>query len=132
MKKIIAILLSMICCLVIYSTNASADDYRVNPEHIGTYNMLGLHDSWIIIRSTNCSVHVVYSQNVNRYISSTTDSGYMNNNHFLMTFDSYAIVDQNGDIISSVYDSTFIQGTVTVSSEYTDININGMIYEKLN
>ncbi len=132
MKKVISFLLSMVCCLTIGCANIAAEEYRVNPEHIGTYNMLGMLDSWIIIRSTNCSVHVVYSQNANQFISSTCSDGYMNNNHFLMNFDSYAIVNQSGNIISSVHESTFIQGTVTVTSKYTDININGMTYEKTN
>lgn len=129
MKKIIALIMSLSCCLSICCLSVLGFDI-LNENYAGTYYMVGVFNSWITVRSGGCDVHVVYDRLENTYISATGGSGYLNNNYFLSSYNSYMIVNQSGNKIRNVYEPTHIQGNVNLEGNYIDINIDGMIYEK--
>lgn len=131
MKKIVALIISLSCCLSILGLNISAFDI-LNTNYAGTYYMVGVFNSWITVRTGGCDVHIVYDRLENTYISATGGSGYLNDNYFLSSYNAYMVVDQSGNKIRNLYEPTSIQGSVTVdkNSKYIDINIDGMIYEK--
>lgn len=133
MKKIIALIVSLSCCLSILCLTISAADFDIlNSNYAGTYYMVGIFNSWITVRSGGCDVHIVYDRLENTYISATGGSGYLNDKYFLSSYSSYMVVDQSGNKIRNEYEPTSIQGSVTVDKnlKYIDINIDGMIYEK--
>lgn len=129
MKKVISFIVGVACCLCVCMVNVSAE-FIVNPNHLGTYYMLGSYSSFINIRTGGCDVHIVYDELENKFINASNGAGYMNNNYFRATYDAYSIVNQDGEIVRNVYDSTTITGTVDVTSDYIDIIVHGMIYEK--
>lgn len=131
MKKMVAVLLSIVYCFASYTISSFAFDV-LNSKYEGTYYMLGTFYSFITVRAGGCDVHIVYDELENQYISATGGSGYINNNYFMATYGGYNIVNNNGELVRTVNESTHISGTVQTTSNYTDIIINGMIYEKSN
>jgi hypothetical protein len=132
-KKIAAVMISfLVCCLVFgipaYSYDTNFDVH--NTHYYGTYYQLGTFPSWITVRTGGCDVHIVYDELENKYINGVSGSGYITNENFSVSYSAYNIVDSNGNRLQTVYDSTYIQGTVSQTSQYIDINIHGVIYEK--
>lgn len=131
MKKTVSILLSIVYCFTFYTISSFSFDV-LNSKYEGTYYMLGTFYSFITVRAGGCDVHIVYDELENQYISASGGDGYINNNYFVTTYEAYNIVNNNGELVRTVDESTHISGTVQTTNDYIDIIIHGMTYEKSN
>lgn len=129
MKRLYKITLSFITavCLGILSPLTT---YAFNSNYSGTFYCMSNQRAFIDFNSSGCTANIVYSPLESQYIRATGNTGYLDSSHFYASFSNYRIVDNQGGVIRYVNSETHLEGDVDVGSNYIDIIIGGIIYEK--